>query len=206
MKQLVKVYMLPTEDKTDIHETKHGRLYYQQASFDPVIYQHLYFASDEEIKEGEWCINEGDYDKPLIFRADREFFDIGLEAKKILATTDKSLLIEIESDSMKFDKPVGVPLPQISQQFIEDYCKVGGIDEVYLEQVEGKTTYEICSGNPYYTTEYLLKLDSSNCVIIHLVKESWNRKEIETLFNRYNEFIAHHEPEEWQGWIKENLK
>jgi hypothetical protein len=29
---------------------------------------------------------------------------------------------------------------------------------------------------------------------------------LRNLFNRYNEFIAHHEPDEWDEWIERNIK
>lgn len=44
-----------------------------------------------------------------------------------------------------------------------------------------------------------------------LTKEYWqqgmySQDEVDTLFKRYNEFIAHHEPEEWLDWIEKNKK
>ncbi len=40
-----------------------------------------------------------------------------------------------------------------------------------------------------------------------LLKEKmYSETEVKELFNRFTEFIAHNEPEEWQDWITENLK
>jgi hypothetical protein len=37
-------------------------------------------------------------------------------------------------------------------------------------------------------------------------ERSYNEEEVKLLFNRYNEFIAHHDIEEWQGWIDKQFK
>jgi hypothetical protein len=34
----------------------------------------------------------------------------------------------------------------------------------------------------------------------------YSEKEVKELFNRYNEFIAHHDIEEWQTWINNQFK
>lgn len=44
-----------------------------------------------------------------------------------------------------------------------------------------------------------------------LAKEYWQQgmyteEEVNILFNRYNEFIAHNEPEKWQEWYEQNKK
>ena len=36
-------------------------------------------------------------------------------------------------------------------------------------------------------------------------KKSYTTEEVEQLFNRYNEFIAHNDPDKWQSWINKNL-
>lgn len=53
--------------------------------------KNIYITSDEEIKEGDWVIDE-DYDGFLVYKADRIFFEIGKEAKKIILTTDQDLI------------------------------------------------------------------------------------------------------------------
>ena len=52
----------------------------------------IYITSDEEIKEGDWVLNSGDYDEDIVFKADESFFGTGLEAKKIILTTDQDLI------------------------------------------------------------------------------------------------------------------
>ena len=223
MKQLVKVYMLPTEDKTHIvlRNSDNKLLYYKNLvcndEFVHLKGQHLYFTSDEEIEINDWCL---DLLALNIFKVS-ELNLIGKLSerwcRKIVATTDKSLKIETEeffNTSSHGKVAYKKTLPQIPQQFIEDYCKAGGIDEIYIETEDFcKRAHPFkycpdCKGFKSDTCGYGkdLLLDSNNCVIIHPIKDSWNRKEIETLFNRYNEFISHHEPKEWQDWINKNLK
>ena len=36
-------------------------------------------------------------------------------------------------------------------------------------------------------------------------ERTWTKSEVQTLFKRYNEFTAHHDPEEWDTWIEVNL-
>ena len=35
---------------------------------------------------------------------------------------------------------------------------------------------------------------------------SYSEEEVKLMFNRYNEFIAHHDLEEWQPWINKQFK
>ena len=75
-------------------------------------YFHLYFTTDEEIKEGDWYLYNGGVHKcPHSM--------MGNENPKIVASTDPKLIAE------------GVAQP--SQDFIKAYCEQGGIDEVDVE-------------------------------------------------------------------------
>lgn len=77
-----KVLMLPTKKESNIRLGKiYNTLHYKNNVFDKEfgVYQHLYIISDEEIKEGDWVINQGDYDEDLIFKADEGLFHTGLE-------------------------------------------------------------------------------------------------------------------------------
>lgn len=37
-------------------------------------------------------------------------------------------------------------------------------------------------------------------------ERSYSEEEVKLMFNRYNEFIAHHDCEEWQDWIDQQFK
>lgn len=188
MKKLVKVHMLPSKSQifqldtgdmfiSDSREHSWGKLEYLfcervtshghawNGSGISSYINYLYFTSDEEIKEGDWFIrNVGS-----ILAVEQYIKDDHLYAndRKIVATTDKALCY------IKQNGHLGqaiIPLPQISQQFQEEYCKAGGIDEVLVEYTKG-----ICTHNSCYTPKcddicYSIKTDSNNCVITHPVK------------------------------------
>ena len=85
--------------------------------------QHLYFTTDDEIKEGDWFVNSDE--DPIVLKctentsmgvaSSETVYSTGL-SKKIIATTDPKL-----------------NLPQPQKSLIEEYCRVGGIDEVDVE-------------------------------------------------------------------------
>jgi len=152
MKKLVKVHMLPTADTSVICKSIAG-LHYTESMISKVpdyINQHLYFTSDEEIKEGDWLLSifngkvqyldkctEVDKTIDLAYNGKLIKWTSSKHCRKIVATTDKSLTIIDYTKSL--DQKV-IYLPQIPQQFIEDYCKAGGIDEVYLETEQDLST------------------------------------------------------------------
>lgn len=96
--------------------------------------QHLYFTTDEEIKEGDYCVayqtilsnnNQNHYIREsyidIVIFTERKIKTSGrydtIDCKKIVASTDPSL-----------------GLPAIPQSFLQDYVKNNGkIDSVWLE-------------------------------------------------------------------------
>lgn len=150
---------------------------------------HLYLISDEEIKDkkiyNKHCLFFGwqggkDYNDKSPCLAGKDIGSIRTLGKyyEILATTDKSL-----------------NLPQIPQSFIKQYIEADGkIDEV---DIEITCLYgDNCPSKGAYDKQHLckigIKVDSNNCVIIHTVKDSWSREEVEKLLllafnaNRYS--------------------
>ena len=145
--------------------------------------QHLYFTTDEEIKEGNWFINTN-FQK--IYQANSEnsknIIEFGPhpEIRKIIATTDPEL-----------------ELPQPSQAFIKAYCEQGGIDEVDVEYVEMITcklcnkSEEECSDN--FTCEGnmigedILKVDPiHNTITTHrIVEKMYSISDIEAYCDKY---------------------
>ena len=123
MRNLVKVHMLPTEDKTDL-----GLLDNQKLGYIPNMHfnsdwnfvvknwktQHLYFTSDEEIVGGKEIYYIDKFINKVVSSGGAAY---GSKQQVIVATTDKKL----------------TNVPQISNQFQEEYVKAGGIDEVLLE-------------------------------------------------------------------------
>lgn len=146
--------------------------------------QHLYFLSDEEIKEGDWCIlNLGENSRPVKIKSLNSghpvfTVDIGegyakLEnLKKIIATTDSSLRIGKLEVGGKIEH-----LPQISQSFIgifvEEYNKDNVITEVMIEYKEPYNKLvgsKIGSNIGHFTlteeNKYRLKINANNTINI----------------------------------------
>ena len=166
------VHMLPTEQS--LMCKTNGKLYFypqenwftRSTDTDP---QHLYFTTDEEIKEGDWMMNlNGD----TIYQHFGNGGDFE-QWNKIIATTDPEL-----------------ELPQPSQAFIKAYCEQGGFDEVDVEYVEMITcklcnkSEEECSDN--FTCEGnmigedILKVDPiHNTITTHrIVEKMYSKKDL----------------------------
>lgn len=205
-----KVVMLPTTNEKAIKPliinpsigkngkmelTKHEHNYpaddYQRAGYKTV---YLYITSDDEIKEGDWYLNND-----VLFRAD-DVFDDGnnpnqnKDNKKIIATTDSSLkgkwLSTCFSGEEMYDK-----LPQPSQQFIEkyieEYNKGNIITDVLVEyeeftreldQEEYLMARSMGINNFVVNPTLRLKINpKDNTITIKKVKDNWNREEIEQI-------------------------
>lgn len=190
MKDKLKVqnHLLPTESKV-----RKGQMYKDEgelkiASEDNRVFTglNLYQTSDEKIEEGDYFILD---DREVLqcdnISKDSVWFsrqmDSGYEAftkncRKIVATTDEKLLIDtpIHTKS-KSEGEMGMimmlKLPQISQSFIESYCK-HPVDECYLEmesiRIKGNCDCKglgwRCECNDRFYTK--LKLTPENEVIV----------------------------------------
>jgi hypothetical protein len=228
MKNPVKVHMLPTEDKTDIVRNTycfteaHGnplRFVTDLNNQDNLIereyeFQHLYFSSDEEPNDGDWCIiynaigtemlvqyNDGKYHHKLSNGGYNTKEEVKGRCRKIVATTDKSLKVgyTIDHDPDKLSTHTNLEvgtksLPQIPQSFIEEYVKAGGIDDVLLEcELDYSRRQGI--GIPLYQriaidSLYKLKTDQNNCVIVHPIEPKlYTKEEVEEVSSLYESII-----------------
>ena len=180
------------------------------------IPQHLYIISDEEIKEGDWY-----YESEFQLILKKEGKGI-LKAKKIIATTDTSLICEQE----RFLKGYKSELPKPSQQFIEKYIEeynkgnvitevLVEVEETYIDPIGNKSDCKLDDTE----INYHLKLDSQNIITIRKQKDSWSREELPidamiTLRNSLNTPIFKRKfmggvmfdaVKELDKWIEENL-
>ena len=189
--------------------------------------QHLYILSDEEIKEGDWFINELNQ----VWKHNGKVQPYK-GSKKIIATTDTSLIktnhrytirpiyaSKFEDNSRviatvdSWDKKELI-MPKPSQSFIEkyisEYNKGNVITDVLVE-------YEYIAGGrtsaapEVYEKGFGLQLKVSpkdNTITIRPVKNSWSRNEVVELLTAWN-FEFHENSEIYkQGlnkWIEENL-
>jgi len=95
-------------------------------------------------------------------------------------------------------------LPQPSKVFIKKYVEAGGIDEVMVDYIEYSDSQ---------TFHIIPKVNSHNEIIIHPIKDSYTREEVEELCKNawqvgYN--IGYHDETEpshltKENWIKKNL-
>ena len=190
-----RVVILPTNQQTkylmvysDVQKTK-GKLILNGLKNDEYKeYQHLYIISDDEIKEGDWFYN---IHSKIVGRA---AFNFGKDelAKKIIATTDTSLLIDTyinQGDTVKGDLIIKrgsdyttglkgrINLPQPSQQFIEkyieEYNKGNIIEDVLVEY--GK---EYVDEKDAYGYDKLKINPKNNTITIKKAKDSWTREEV----------------------------
>ena len=196
-----KVHMLPTEDKTYIGVAFNGLHYMSDVLHRHHIsqYQHLYITTDEEIKEGDWVIQQFEGQDADVCQITYGEYEIAPDIqRKIIATTDPN----ISKIGYQSGKLYGVPdiegtkfedtrLPVMPQSFIEEYCKAGGIDEVLVEYIDvmpqlngtrtdGKIIDEI-SLEPSLNTLSVPKLNSDNTIIIHPVEEKMYSRSEENL-------------------------
>ncbi len=168
-----------------------------------LIPQHLYFISDEQTKEGDWCIDLDTY----------KLFQLGKwetnRALKIIATTDSSLKISkstvgyTETRSRTFYSEESLPQPSQSfiEKYIDKYNKGEQITEVMVE-------YEWNKYPDIHGVEYDLKINTKdNTITIKPVKDSWNREEVISIVQTYREFAWKHgvSLQDSDKWIKENL-
>lgn len=171
--------------------------------------RHLYFLSNKEIKEGDWCINS--YDNqiwkyklspcPLPYWGNKDTLT------KIIATTDTSL-----------------GLPQPSSQFILKYIELYNagtpIKWVNVEYEEYFESNIVPLSNfvdeEQLTTKYKLKVDKNNHITITKVKDSWSKEEVIAIFEKARIDImdmtfdgdfpeCYVSKEELFEWIEENL-
>ncbi len=186
----VQIVLLPTQNKTNaLWSYKERRLYSNEDSNlndeDYTTCYHLYFLSDDDIKEGDWCYNPQNANK--IFRVtDLEWINkINIKysnvVKKIITTTNTLLTNEtFQYYGMSCFKGVS-SLPQPSQDFIDEYVKAyndGMITTGVLVEYEQIRDQFATLDNSQLTYFNRLKINSDNTINIKSAKESWNRQEL----------------------------
>lgn len=234
------VVMLPTETESKIHlftANKPGLyLYPQNKSVIPenpnCKNQHLYIISDDDIKEGDYTyhpilglgkiklidnvecfvtIKKHDKDGSVITPWKNNLKD---KLKKIIATTDNSLIIKVESPKgIWWDTSLSQPSQQFITKYIEEYNKGNVITDVLVEY-DVITLNEDWSQRPVIVTnEYKLKINpKDNTITIKKLKDSWNREEVKQLLidccsevSCEDGKLLGKEPNDLYKWIEANL-
>ena len=186
---------------------------------------HLYFLSDEEIKEGDWFIRKNEIHKcfkihpqDIEFKPTKDSVYCGVNTfwnkqfcKKIIATTDKSIYkptTTMSADS--FDQIVYSSkeyLPKPSQDFIEvfvqEYNTGRKIEEVMIEYI---LEHDLRANDKSKEFNHVLKVNhKDNTISIRKIKDSWNREEVIALIKKNTERLTNSWISSDIEWIEENL-
>jgi len=212
MKKTFKVVILPTEKATK--DSSIFKYPDNQLLNSPMGNQHLYIISDDEIKEGDWYLVNQYGNGLLLATKPATIEDIKyqhkFECKKIIATTDKSLTTK----ETVYPEELIHPLPQPSESFIQKYIENYNKGEVIKEvMVECDSKFEtIQFGQAGFPEDDVSSWNDKpkvnpkdNTINIQLIKTSWTKEEVESLFNQFTEFISHHEPSEYKAWLAKKL-
>jgi len=193
-------------------------------------YQHLYFLSNNEIKEGDWVYSNCKHtslekDNYRVFKCTRigntgiVFGEIGDTlvssdsinwCKKIIATTDTSLQYAVDKSPYPMEV-YGLPTP--SQSFIEKYIKEYNnntpITDVLVEYI---LEHDLRTSIKSEEFKEVPKINKDNTITIKKVKNSWSREEVvEKLIeccaeiSSTNGTLIGKSPAELYKWIETNL-
>jgi hypothetical protein len=183
----------------------------------------IYFTSDEDVKECDWCIITTENANRFIkkFSKDLEY----IFCSKIVATTDKTPLIlldvpfgNVNHHTNTFNSTIiqkqgkhYTYLPQMPHSFIEAYAK-NPVEEVELEYEEDFDKHEELMTKEVEAWVYL-KLTQNNEVIVHLIEEKlYSRSEMKAFGIKlmYAYQSATFGRSSWsfdvEDWIDKNLK
>ena len=186
----VNVIMLATEDITGLLHGNQTTRYVPGLRIEPTngyVSQHLYFTSDDEIKEGDWL-----YDTALkhILQLPLVHVKCGCDGqfKKIIATTDPKLRVG-GGTGLRQDS-ISVSIPQIPQSFIESYVK-NPVDEVLLEYE--RATYDDWMDNGASPVPDKLKLVNNEVVVEYergmTITKMYTKEEVEWLLMGLSSYL-----------------
>ena len=176
------VHMLPTEEPS-LLAINNGNIRYANFNLSPgatLLYQHLYFTTDEEIKEGDWVVQQFEKQDADVCQITNGEYEIAPDIqRKIIASNDPKL----ETSDEVFHNTYKQKLPQPSQALIKAYCEQGGIDWVDVEYEVKGTIGKKLGDNALY---HGLKVDPvHNTITTHrIVEKMYSREEVEKLLEK----------------------
>lgn len=226
--QKAKVVMLPTEKASHVHfvtskdnigdnyENKDGKLiplktnkllYADQVTEYGFPPRHLYFLSEEEPKVGEWG-----YNKELNIVGQISLNSDKSEWKKIIATTDESLVDNPGSYDAFTDKVWNQKfLPRPSDDFLQAYCKANGKINGVLVEYESDFSAEVQFIGKTQTTPiypYKLKVSPDNTITIKPITQLSPEEKFEidnALQDKFDEGYVHRMNDEKDMHTKEEM-
>ena len=144
---------------------------------------HLYIISDDEIKVNDWYIIEFNGLKLTQCTSDEELISIEGrdDCKKVIATTDKSLIYTNTDDIPSFVEKSELNIfPQPSKSFIEKYVRAYNsgipIEKVLVEYNHLVSTFGL-------NNEWL-KVATDNTITIKKIKDTYTQQEVDDLLDR----------------------
>lgn len=155
--------------------------------------QHLYFLSNEEIKEGDYFYND-------LFNMVDQLIKGGLVTDDLIQTLNENK----HNRKIIATTDISLGLPQPSQSFIQAYIKAYNenkpITKVLVEMEvhtwqDVKGIEQACS----------LKVNSSNEITIKKVKDSYTREELPSILQSYLDYCHFSEYITPMKWLEENL-
>lgn len=180
MKKKVMVVMLPTE-KGIIYKGNYtndlSTINLSSIHTEHYTAQHLYFISNDEIRNRDYVIMLDDFDH--VFSTVQQYTaepeqHINKNHRRVIATTDKSL-----------------NLPLIPESFVSKYVEEqGNIKEVMIDM------YSCFSDDYSKDLTYQIDTRKDNTVIVSKVKDTYTKEE---MINAYNEGASH------AVWIWDNM-
>ncbi len=190
LKKKAQVILLDSINKSNIIESRHGRLSNLQSFDDDFTYKHLYFIIDEQPTSNEWYYDVRDN------VLSNNCLGITYFSKKVIATTDKSLIKKGKCNCFATTyegcSECLEDLPQPSDSFIHEYISEYNKGNIIKEVM---VHYEIIfeqvwvdyndTGEWIREPKEVLKVDRNNCITITPCKESWNREEVINLLNKF---------------------
>ena len=206
------IHIIPTDKPSRLWKTWELKLGLHPTITDSLLdKQHIYITSDEEIKEGDWVITPTND----IIQWAKVFQPIG---KKIILTTDQSLdgVQAIDDEFLEW---------YVNNPSCEEVDVVKGFDDgtsygynfldykIIIPKEEPKQETIEDAAEDFANSKKWMDGGASEWVQ-HIFKEGakwqqermYSEEEVKQMFNRYNEFIAHHDPKEWQLWIDKQFK
>lgn len=181
--------------------------------------QQLYILSDKEIKEksklntidyyyiknhyNEWYVGKFNGDSFDFLNNQGNFNSNVFICKKIVATTDKSLMFDTSKISSSItcgDIPIYKLLPQLSQSFIQEVANYYN-ENGKLPEIKGE--YECDHNQMPEKVIDVLKINSDNTVNLKIVEDSYSKKEVIELLKKFrSETYLNMSTDKW---IEENL-
>lgn len=163
----------PSTGKIQHNDIFHTAQYYIDAGFK--VFD-LYILSDDEIKAGDWIYSV----RGFIGKFGEFENSYKNECKKIIATTDKSIVLNVHGTGSVVTPEF---LPEPSQSFIDkyitEYNKGNVITGVLIEYETNLEWVYSHSGNRIQEESTpFLKVSKDNTITIKKVKDSWTKDEV----------------------------